>query len=311
MNRPSDSPPLVTVVIPAFNSAAFIRRATDSALAQDYPNKEIVVVDDGSTDDTATIVESYGPPVRLIRQANAGPDAARNNAIRASHAEFIAFLDSDDEYLPGRLTASIQPMLDDPGVGLTFCHALMRYPDGSEINVGADAEGHRIFPRVFWRPATQCTPATTCRRSLLLETGGFDRPLIAFADVDLWIRITERSRAVEIDRPLVLCHARPESRSRNKDEEAVRECYFRIIRDGLARRPDLYEPHRATIEAEAWHFWGLRYYARGLHRRARECFVESYRRAPTRRAVAFMLKTFAPPGLMRRLRAWKRGRASA
>ena len=309
MNSTRGRQPLVAVVIPAYNSARFIRRAIDSALVQDYPNKEIIVVDDGSTDDTATIAESYGPPVRVIRQANAGPDVARNTAIHATEAECVAFLDSDDEWLPGRLTKGLAPLIEDPGVGLTFCHAVTCYPDGREVPFGHEVERHRVFPRVLWQPATHCTPATICRRAVVLEVGGFDRPLLAFADHDLWIRIREQSKAVEITDQLVRVHARNESRSRNKKEDAVYDCYFQIINDALKRRPDLYETHRATITADACLFWGIRFYSHGLHSRARAHFWRSFRAVPTRRALGFVVKTLFPAALMRRVREWRRSRA--
>lgn len=86
----------VSVIIPAFDTAKTIRHALDSALAQTYPVHEIVVVDDGSRDDTPALVASYGRPVRLLRQSNQGPSVARNRGVAAATGDWVAFLDSDD-----------------------------------------------------------------------------------------------------------------------------------------------------------------------------------------------------------------------
>ena len=104
MDEPAaDNSNSISVVIPAYNSAAQLARALDSVLAQTRPAEEILVVDDGSTDATAEVARSYGDAVRLIAQANAGAAAARNAGIRAARGTWIAFLDADDEWLPDRL----------------------------------------------------------------------------------------------------------------------------------------------------------------------------------------------------------------
>lgn len=95
----------VSVVIPCYNGAAFLRETLASVLAQTRPAQEIVVIDDGSTDDSADIAASFGPPVRVIRQANRGESAARNRGIRESRGEWVAFLDADDLWLPERIAA--------------------------------------------------------------------------------------------------------------------------------------------------------------------------------------------------------------
>jgi glycosyltransferase involved in cell wall biosynthesis len=298
--------PLVSVIVPAFNAADFLGRAIASALGQAWRPIEIVIVDDGSTDATADLAESFGPLVRVFRQANGGPAAARNRAIAESRGAFLAFLDADDAWSPNHIDRCLAPMLMDGSVGMCYSHAIRRDTDGRELPIGVDFEGRRIFPRHFWRPATQVTPSTVCRRSVALEAGLFDARRIAYEDVDLWIRISEISRIVEIPEPQVVVHARGDSLSKSADEEAVRDCYFRIIGDGLARRPDLYAPHRATIEAEAWWFWGKRYYFHGNYREARRCFAASLRRRPTAAVAVLYLKTWVPAraiGWIHRLRA--------
>src|ERR1700752_4809634 len=104
----------VSVIIPAYNAAATIRQAVDSALAQNY-DKEIIVVNDGSTDLTGEILYSYGKRIRLIEQANRGETAARNTAIAAARGDYLAFLDSDDYWLPNRLVLTVDALNADAG----------------------------------------------------------------------------------------------------------------------------------------------------------------------------------------------------
>ncbi|MBK8689377.1 MAG: glycosyltransferase family 2 protein [Betaproteobacteria bacterium] len=93
----------MSVIVPAYNCAPYIREAIESVLAQDYPNKELIVVDDGSTDGTSSVVEEFAGAVTLAKQANLGPAAARNHGARLATAEYLAFLDGDDVWLTGKL----------------------------------------------------------------------------------------------------------------------------------------------------------------------------------------------------------------
>jgi glycosyltransferase involved in cell wall biosynthesis len=120
----------VSVVIPCYNGARFLRETLDSALAQTSPTLEVIVVDDGSTDDSAALAESYGPPVRVIRQPNQGESVARNRGIAEARGEWVAFLDADDLWLPEKLAE--QGKLMAPEVGAVCSANRARYPDGRE-----------------------------------------------------------------------------------------------------------------------------------------------------------------------------------
>src|SRR5689334_17679721 len=118
----NEANPLVSVVIPAFNRAFILPEALDSVLAQTWKDFEILVVDDGSTDDSETAlrpyVERFG--VRFLRQANQGPAAARNRGIEAARGKYVAFLDSDDLWLPIKLSAQIPRMEAHPDVVMSY-----------------------------------------------------------------------------------------------------------------------------------------------------------------------------------------------
>ena len=129
----SSSHPLVSVVIPTFNRAKVVTRAIDSVLEQTYRNCEVIVVDDGSTDDTADVLRSYKDKIVYIQQKNAGPSAARNRGIRESKGEFIAFLDSDDLWFATKLERQAGLLTDaGPETPCCLCDSLIRMPGGQE-----------------------------------------------------------------------------------------------------------------------------------------------------------------------------------
>lgn len=112
----------VSVVVPAYNAAGFIRRAVESALRQSLPPTEIVVIDDGSADATAELARSYGPPVRCVIQANAGSSAARNRGIEEARCEWVGFLDADDEWFPSKLGRQAEILASHPGLVWCGCN---------------------------------------------------------------------------------------------------------------------------------------------------------------------------------------------
>jgi glycosyltransferase involved in cell wall biosynthesis len=111
---------LVSIIIPAYNAAAFINDAIESALAQDYRPIEVIVVDDGSSDETACIAERFGPPVICHRQQNGGPAVARNRGLLLARGEYIGFLDADDLYEPGRVKLQFNKLQQNPGLTIVM-----------------------------------------------------------------------------------------------------------------------------------------------------------------------------------------------
>lgn len=175
------SAPRIAAVLPAYNAAGHVANAIASLQAQTAPPDEIIVVDDGSADDTAVVAERAG--ARVIRQANGGPAAARNTGIRATDAEWIALLDADDTARPERL-ARQRERLGDPGVGVTF--------------TGYHWEGKRMAPvpkgitfEMLWKKNWIPTSAVLLRRAAWEQVGGFDeaRELIGVEDFNLWLRL--------------------------------------------------------------------------------------------------------------------------
>lgn len=185
---------LVDVIIPTFNRAQCLERAIESVLKQTYKEYKLHIVDDGSTDATTEILEKYNGEARLVihRQANSGVSAARNCAAKNSSAQWISFLDSDDEWLPQKLEKQISFLKNNPNC--RFLHA-------EEIWI---RNGVRVNPKVkhnkgptdlFKRSLEFCliSPSTVImRRDLFLEHGMFNEAFTVCEDYDLWLKILVR-----------------------------------------------------------------------------------------------------------------------
>ncbi|WP_319407573.1 glycosyltransferase family A protein [uncultured Desulfosarcina sp.] len=204
--KPLDTPPenRVSVVLPTYNRGWILKHAVDSVLDQDYGNLELVVVDDGSTDETPQLLSAFGDRLHIIRQENQGVSAARNAGIRASTGELIALLDSDDAWLPGKVTAQVAFFTANPDA--LICQTEETWiRNGVRVNPG---KRHRKEAgMIFERSLALCLvspSAVMMRRSLLDEVGLFDESLPACEDYDLWLRVAWKHPIHLIDRPLIV-----------------------------------------------------------------------------------------------------------
>ncbi len=212
--------PLFSVVIPTYNRAKLVRRAIDSVLAQTFHDFELLVVDDGSTDDTGTVVSAIGDPrIRLVSLArNRGPAAARNAGIAAARGELVALLDSDDEYLPAFLERTRATLAGaDPGVG--FCWSGTRKTSTSDVDgLHLEIARRRIWSPRFpsrhaaWRHCLShdapwgTNNGVTLKAFVFAKSGLFDEALLACEDVDLLIRLVRNFDYAVIPECLVVVH---------------------------------------------------------------------------------------------------------
>lgn len=190
------------VVIPTFDRAHTLGRALDSVFAQTLPPQQVIVVDDGSSDSTVDVVAGY-PGVCYLRQENRGVSAARNLGIRHCGCDWIALLDSDDEWLPEKLRVQFEALAENPGHRLIHCDEIW-IRKGRRVNPGDRhrKRGGRIFEHCL--PLCVISPsAAVIERSLLIEAGGFNEQLPACEDYDLWLRICSRFPVLYVDRPLL------------------------------------------------------------------------------------------------------------
>ena len=227
---PTDSAPLVSVVMPAYNVAWCIGRAIDSVRAQGFRARELIVVNDGSTDGTRALLESYGGAIKVIDQANRGMSAARNAGIRKARGTYVAFLDADDWWLPEKLSQQVELMQSRPEIGFCSTTARVEDGDGRLLNSWRCPSGStEILATVFAQNAAiagGCS-AVMVRRDLLNRVGGFDESLGGFEDPDLWMRLAAASGYACIDETLAVILRREKSVSRNLD--AMRAATLRSL----------------------------------------------------------------------------------
>ena len=205
---PVDARPVVSVVIPTYNRAHLVGRAIQSVLRQTYSDFELIVVDDGSTDNTVEVVEAYQDPrIRLIRLArNYGVSRARNEGIQAARGEWVAFLDNDDEWLPRKLELQMARFreTDDPRITVVYGRGYRRYGESAELKLPPPRvffEGD-VFDHLLgsWSPGAS---GFVVRRSSLLGVGGFDEELAGSEDWDLWLRLAKAGHHFAAVRELV------------------------------------------------------------------------------------------------------------
>ena len=188
-------PGLVSVIIPTYNRADLVRRAIQSVLSQTYRNFEIIVVDDGSTDNTEEIVRSFKDSrICYIRyKENRGGSAARNTGIKAARGEFIAFLDSDDEWLPSKLSKQMAIFQAAPEqLGVVYCGVYFVDYQSDRIieTIVPDYRGN-ILKVILSRGSGPSLPSTVVRKECFGRVGLFDERFLSYQDTDLWIRISQ------------------------------------------------------------------------------------------------------------------------
>lgn len=181
----------VSVVIPVYNMRDYVSEAIESVLAQTLPPEavDVVVVDDGSTDGSGEAARRRAPGVRIIRQDNRGLPAARNAGIRASSAPYLAFLDADDRFLPGKLAAELALFEARPALGVVYSGCRYIDPAGSPLpQHGWSHEEGDVFPRLVLGNLIH-PHAALVRRDLVEQAGLFDERLTSVEDWDLWLRV--------------------------------------------------------------------------------------------------------------------------
>ncbi len=221
--------PLVSVVLNTYNRADLLPCSAESVLSQDYPNFEVIIVDDCSSDNTpevvAAIAAEHGDRVRSVRLSeNSGLAAGRNAGVRAARGPLIAFQDDDDLWLPGRLTAQVEALRKHPECALCYGKALVATPEGRPTgetyrNTGMGRTGDNF--EAFLRWGTIVLPATVVRAEVLESVGLFAEDLRTGEDTDLLARLTAEHHAVYVDRPVMLVREHEGRKTREEDRSGA------------------------------------------------------------------------------------------
>jgi len=196
------SQPDISVIIPAFNRAHTLPKALDSVLSQTLKPREIIVVDDGSTDETNAVLANY-PGLCIISQDNRGVSAARNMGIKKAGGEWLAFLDSDDEWLKEKLEKQWDAICIDDKL---ICHTEEIWiRNGQRVN---PMKKHKKFGGIIYErclPLCVISPSSVMiHRSVFKDVGVFDESLEVCEDYDLWLRICAKYSVLFIDEPLIV-----------------------------------------------------------------------------------------------------------
>ena len=186
------APMRVSAIIPCYNYGKYLARAIDSILAQTYAVSEILVVDDGSSDNTREVATSFGDRVRYIYQQNAGRAAARNHGIREATGDWVALLDADDWWLPEKIGLQAKALAAQPEAAVVYTSVRCQDPDGGTINWRA-TDPDRLWPALrYANCVTGSASAVLIRRDVLLAEGGFDESLRECEDWDCWVRLARK-----------------------------------------------------------------------------------------------------------------------
>lgn len=191
------SKPLVSVIIPTYNRAHLIGDSIRSVLEQTFTDLELIVVDDGSTDDTeAVVIEISDPRLRYVRQPNRGRSNARNHALSLAMGKYITFLDSDDLYLPDKIQSQVDYLKSHPKIGMVYtsAHCIDKQGELMVHKYEATVSGLIYESIAFFIPVTITLPTVMTYREVLDKVGDFDEKMHRFEDTDMWRRISKHCR---------------------------------------------------------------------------------------------------------------------
>lgn len=298
------SEPQVTVIVPMFNAHRTVARALSSVFAQTYRRFEVIVVDDGSTDDSVAIVREQFGDVRVITQANAGPSAARNRAASNARGEYLAFLDADDQWHRRKLELQVSAFERFPNAALCATGPAIqssvgpwRFDPGGALD-SPDAVELVRFEQLFVNPYLG-TPTVMMRREVFESCGGFDERLHGAEDVDLWLRAAYRRSAIRLRSTLVGVARAQDSLTARRGHETDLD-NLRVIDKFVHENPEFAAKFGVivrTARAAVMTRIGSGMLTHGDGRAARHFLVSALRERPlSPRAIYLLIKTWLPAG---------------
>lgn len=291
--------PLVSVVIPVYNGAKYLAAAVESALAQTYQPIEIIAVDDGSTDDSPELIDSYGSRVIAVKQSNGGVASARNAGRLRARGNFVAFLDQDDWWLPEKVEKQVRLFLSDQRVGLV--HTAVKHYDEvtgafvEPLNPNAHPEElvGSCYDRLLSGNAI-CNSSVMVRRELLDAVGGFNTEICGntVQDYDLWLRLAEESAFAYVPEELMVFRLHPGQGTWNRRQMLTQEIRLLEGRPSQPARAD--SSLLAARLAALWYELGIAHLDASERREARRCFARSIRTRSSGRVAMLYVASCLP-----------------
>lgn len=290
--------PLISVIIPAYNCGQYIAMAVSSALAQDYPNKEIIVVNDGSTDNTLEVLAHFGTSIVLVNQPNSGVAAARNLGMQTARGAFIALLDADDLWLPGKLRNQVNYLRAHPEVGAVYsawrewrpnAQGTFTVPQLSRAEMeqdGIEAQDSGWLYNKLFQDSIIHTTTLLMRREIMEQVGAFDPALRRGQDYDYWFRMSRLAPIHKLCAVLSLYRIHPESISHQPHRANYPVLVIQKALDQWGRiGPDGTETSQAVIDgvlSRHWFNFGYLHLQQGDPKLAYQAFQRSLRLHPAR-----------------------------
>ena len=309
----------ISAVIPAYNSADFIAAAIDSILKQTHPVTEIIVVDDGSVDNTEQIVQRFPDHVRYYKQANQGPSAARNQGIKMACGEWIAFLDADDQWTPEKIEKQLATLAQYPALQL-IAGDMAEIDDSNELLTPSVLAKHQLlqgFQALDGQPVAQAlaalirknfipTGTVLVRRDVVLAAGLFNESIRFGEDLELWAKIAAQHAITCLPEILMLRRLHGNNATQLtgrmltdlvKVMQSLRETIpAELTQQGL--NPDL-------LVANSYADLGYWYFTLNDYGKARSALRSSLQAAINRRAALYLLSAYLPPGLVAGIKSIK------
>lgn len=265
---------VVSVVIPAYNARDTLGVALESVLSQTFRDREVIVVDDGSTDDTREVAEAFGSGVTCISRPNGGVSSARNAGIERAAGRYVAFLDADDRWAPDKLARQVALLDARSEVGLCFVGA-KRVDGGMNVLERMPAVEHPDFTAALLlgsQVVTACSSSSVTRRELLVAIGGFDSRFSQCADWDFALRMSLRTRIAAIDEPLVLY--RTAAGNMSSDIGLLERDTFGVLDRFYADGGGRYARIRRRVYSNHWMYVAGSYLHAGDSRAALRCAAQ-------------------------------------
>jgi len=292
----------VTVILPTYNCAKYIGAAVESVLNQTYKNYELIIVNDGSTDETDQALAQYlgsnNSTICYIKQENKGHAGARNAGMTVATGDFIAFIDSDDKWLPEKLDEQIRAFDEDPEVGLVHCN-LYGFGENQEVKVrGAqltqeqieDYSGY-IFDNLYFRKIIITTTTVMIRKECIDAVGVFDENLTRYGseDRDLFLRVLWRYKAKYINKPLAMYRNRSDSAGQDYEKMINGQKY---VYDKISKLYNLPPKSKITVMSKLYQEYARSFYSEGLFYKGLTHQIKAIKENPVDINAYFALKRY-------------------
>jgi|GEM_PF-4853743 len=273
----------ISIIIPAYNQEKYIERCIQSAINQTQPAMEIIVVNDGSTDNTQKIIDGYKDKIRIISQKNGGVSSARNKAIENAIGDWILLLDSDDELFPEHIEY-VMPRLKESNCKFTYVNSIIE-KDGVIVRTGVEDEQHEVRDLLsIYKSPYMAVSGIVIARQLLRDIGGFDTSLNTAEDTDVKLKLMGHTNILHIHKNLIKIQWRNDSLSRRldtyKDELYVYQKFNKNEVEFCKKNKKLVN----EVRARSYRQWGDVYLFRGEN-------IEAIKKFSTSLIFSFEIKT--------------------